>query len=337
MRQPPSDEQRRRPFTAAVSPPLSYWLKHFGLLLLGAGLGAAGMKWMSPQTNVSTEQPAGVLEVEAASDPDVSEWDTSGSTNQRSASANDSANDKVVDATVCVKTFGPGGGEACASGVSIDPQLVGIDPDQGSVVLTNFHVIAQPIAGLPVQLGGKGEVFRSQVLKQSPEFDLAVLFVPRARFPRAALADSSPAPGTPVRAIGFPNDQPLTIKDSTLLGETQNCLAVSPCLAMQQGTITNGNSGGPLVADEQVIGITEGETTDEIAIPVEQVQQFLADNLPSNNFPSDNLPPQRRSTRQFPEADRFPPQFDPNLPPMREPHYHVHPPMDEPYPPQGWL
>lgn len=329
MRQPPSDEQRRRPFTAPVSPPLSYWLKHFGLLLLGAGLGVAGMKWMSPQTNASTEQPVGALEVEASADPGVSEWDTP-------ASARDSANAKVEAATVCVKTFGPGGDEACASGVSIDPQLIGMDPSQGSVVLTNFHVIAQPIAGLPVQLGGKGEVFRSQVLKQSPEFDLAVLFVPNAKFPHAALADSSPAPGTSVRAIGFPNDQPLTIKDSTLLGETQNCLAVSPCLAMQQGTITNGNSGGPLVADEQVIGITEGETTDEIAIPVEQVQQFLSDNLPSNNFPSNNLPPERRSTRQFPEADRFPPQFDPGLPPMREPHYHV-PPMGEPYPPHGWL
>lgn len=337
MRQPPSDEQRRRPFTAPVSPPLSYWLKHLGLLLLGAGLGAAGMKWMSPQTNASTEQPAGALEVEASADPGSAEWNTSDSANQRSAPARGSANAKVEAATVCVKTFGPGGGEACASGVSIDPQLVGIDPSQGAVVLTNFHVIAQPIAGLPVQLGGKGEVFRSQVLKQSPEFDLAVLFVPKARFPQAALADSSPAPGTSVRAIGFPNDQPLTIKDSTLLGETQNCLAVSPCLAMQQGTITNGNSGGPLVADEQVIGITEGETTEEIAIPIEQIQQFLSDNASFDDTPSDYGSPERRSTRQFPAADRFPPQFDPNLPPMREPHYHVHPPMDEPYPPQGWL
>jgi hypothetical protein len=235
---------------------------------------------------------------------------------------------KVMDATVCVKTYGPSGGEACASGVAIDPQLVGIDSRQGSVVLTNFHVIAEPLPGLPVQLGGKGKIFRSQVLKRSPERDLALLFVPEAKFPSAALADSSPAAGTAVRAIGFPNNQPLTIKNSRLLGETQNCLAVAPCLAMQQGTITHGNSGGPLEADEKVIGITQGETIDEIAIPVEQVHQFL----------SENAPEQMPSARRFPLSERMPPQFEPGFPPMEEPpHYHVPPPMGAPYPPQGWL
>lgn len=328
MRQPPSDRQpyppSRSPFTTLAAPSLSYWLKHLGLLMLGVMLGVVGVKWMSPQSDTSSNQPAGALEVEAPADsPGASEWETPDARRQSSSSAND----KVVDATVCVKTFGPGGGEACASGVSIDPQLVGIDPKQGAVVLTNFHVVAQPIAGSPVQLGGKGEIFRSQVIKRSPELDLALLFVPEAKFPQAALAEASPAKGTAVRAIGFPNNQPLTIKESVLLGETQNCLAVAPCLTMRQGTITHGNSGGPLEANGKVIGITEGETTDEIAIPVEQVQQFLADDF-SGESPS---------AERYPSPDRFPPQFD-GPPPMREPHYHVPPPMSDPYyPPQGWL
>lgn len=323
MRQPPSDRQRRSPFNTLASPALAVEWRHLGWLMLGVGLGAIGMKWIFPQPNVSTRQPVGAVEVEASSDPSaVSERNRRGETVQRAT-----ANDKVADATVCVKTYGPRGEEACASGVSIDPQLVGLDSEQGSVVLTNFHVIADPIAGLPVQLGGQGEVYRSQLIKQSPEFDLALLFVPDTQFPQAALAEASPEPGTTARAIGFPNNQPLTIRDSTLIGRTQNCLAVAPCLAIEQGTITHGNSGGPLEANEQVIGIVQGETTDEIAIPIEQVQQFLADEIP------DNMP----SAERFASPDRLPPQFEPNFPPMREPHYHVPPPTGEPYPPYNWL
>lgn len=305
MKQPPPNQPSRSIFTPLFTS--STWLRYLGLLLLGAGLGAIGMKWTTPEPKAAIEQPVDVLEVEASSDSSrVSDSDTPNSITQRSSSAKD----KVAESTVCVKTFGPNGGEACASGVSIDPQLAGIDPKQGSVVLTNFHVVAAPIEGLPVQLGGKGERFNAQVIKQSPELDLALLFVPEAMFPVATLAESSPEPGTLVRAIGFPNNRPLTIKDSTLLGETQNCLAISPCLAIQQGTITNGNSGGPLEADEQVIGITQGETTDEIAIPIEQIQQFLSGEVPSFDRPSRQIDP------------RFP---------MREP-YPVPQPFEEPYP-----
>jgi S1-C subfamily serine protease len=300
MKQPP--HRPRRSILTGL-PASSIGLRYLGLLLLGAGLGAIGMKWMTPAPKTAIDQLADVLEVEADSS-DAPELEAPDPAVQRS-----SAGDKVAESTVCVKTFVPSG-EACASGVSIDPQLVGMDPTQGSVVLTNFHVVAAPIDGLPVQLGGKGDRFNSRLIKQSPELDLALLFVPNAQFPIAALAESSPEPGTAVRAIGFPNNRPLTIKNSTLLGQTQNCLAVSPCLAIQQGTITNGNSGGPLEADEEVIGITQGETTDEIAIPVEQVQQFLSGQVPSID---------RRSRQSDPRS------------PMRDP-YPFPPPFEEPYP-----
>jgi S1-C subfamily serine protease len=203
-----------------------------------------------------------------------------------------------------------GQGEGCASGVSIDPQLVGIDPATGAVVLTNYHVIADMGNRPPLQLGGKGEVFRAEIIRQSYEFDLALLFVPGVEFPTAALAEASPPQGTAVRAVGFPNNQPLTVKNSLLLGKTQDCLAIAPCLAIQQGTITFGNSGGPLESNHQVIGITQGEIADEIAIPVEQIRQFLAGEQP--DFTS--------------------PPFEPGFPPMQEPPPYFPYPVEAPYP-----
>ncbi len=107
----------------------------------------------------------------------------------------------------------------------------------------------------------------------------------------------------------------MTIKDSRLLGKTQDCLAVAPCLAIQQGTITYGNSGGPLAFNGEVVGIVQGEIADEIAIPIEQIRQFLAGELPANSRP---------------------PQFYPEFPPMSEPPpyypYHMEVPMEIPYP-----
>lgn len=218
--------------------------------------------------------------------------------------------DTVALATVCVKTRMGQGQQACASGVSIDPQLAGVDPSKGAVVLTNYHVIVGMGNRPPLQLAGRGEVYNAEILRQSPEFDLALLLVPKADFPTAPLAETSPAQGTAVRAIGFPNNQPLTVKDSSLLGKTQSCLAVAPCLALQQGTITFGNSGGPLEANGKVVGITQGEIVDEIAIPVEQIRQFL----------SGETPPASQS-----------PQGEPGFPPMGEPPYFPHPMEAPPY------
>lgn len=324
MKQPPSSsEQQQRRFTSSVSPPWSIWFKQLGLLILGVGIGAIGVKWLAPESRPSTDLSSRALEVEAAPEQ-------TGRANSESSSRPTRAlptKGDVADATVCVKTLGPNGGEACASGVAIDPQLVGLDPQQGSVVLTNFHVVAEPIAGLPMQLGGKGTVFNAELIKQSPETDLALLFVPEAKFPVAALSEVSPEAGVAVRAIGFPNDQPLTIKNSTLLGQTRNCLALSPCLAMQQGTITHGNSGGPLEANGQVIGITQGETSEEIAIPIEQVHQFLSGQLPNTADRSPQFDRRFRTNEPYPYSDR--PYFDR---PYSDHPYSDHPYSDRPYP-----
>lgn len=296
MTPPPDSSQspflnKSRPFSLA---------RTLSLLLMGVGLGTVGTFWFTSKAD-SSDAASGGRTLLNALRPSQTQADVSSAT--------------VPNATVCVKTPKGWNELACASGVSIDPQLAGIDPAQGAVVLTNYHVIANMGNRPPLQLGGKGEVFNAEIIRQSPEYDLDLLFVPRAQFPVAALAESSPGQGTAVRAIGFPNDQPLTIKDSTLLGTTQDCLAVAPCLTLRQGTITFGNSGGPLEADGRVIGITQGEIRDEVAIPVEQIRQFLSGQTAS---------PSR------------PPQFDPGFPPlrnqpMREPSPY-YPPMEEPPP-----
>ncbi len=290
---PPSDsshspfQNKPRPFSL---------LRMLSLLLLGVGLGTLGTLWFTSKADSSDAVGSGRTLLNALR-PSQAQADVPSAT--------------VPSATVCVKTPKGWNELACASGVSIAPQLAGIDPGQGAVVLTNYHVIANMGNRPPVQLGGKGEIFNAEIIRQSPEYDLALLFVPRAQFPVAALAEASPGQGTAVRAIGFPNDQPLTIKDSTLLGTTQNCLAVAPCLTLRQGTITFGNSGGPLEADGRVVGITQGEIEDEVVIPVEQVRQFLSGQPPSS------------ANRQS--------QFDPGFPPMQnqpiqEPHYY--PPVE---------
>lgn len=260
-----------------------YWLDSVSRLLLGFGLTAIALAWVvprpdssSPPSQPSAEEPSGFSKFDIQ-DPIQDLADTLGQVTGTKPETG-----SVADATVCVQGIMPDGTEVCASGVSIDPALAGVEADRGSVVVTNFHVVANTGDRPPVQLKGEGEVYNAQVIRHSPEMDLALLLVPGLEkpFPIAQLAETSPPEQVAVRAIGFPNNQALTIKDSTLLGQIQECLAIPPCLAIRQGTITHGNSGGPLEFDEQVIGINQGETIQEIAIPVEQVRQFLAGQIP---------------------------------------------------------
>jgi S1-C subfamily serine protease len=305
-------------------------LRNVAVLLFGVGIGAIGLDWLTPNSEMSgspTIAPEPAPNSSRYSEFDSPDRNTRSSASQRPTSL--SVEDEVANATVCVRGVMPDGEQVCASGVSIDPELAGVDPDQGSVIVTNFHVVANTGDRPPILLGGKGEAFNSEVIRQSPEMDLALLFIREAQLPIAALAESSPAQGTAVRAIGFPNNSPLTVRDSTLLGKTDNCLAIAPCLAIRQGTITHGNSGGPLEADGQVIGITQGETMDEIAIPVEQVRQFLAGQTPpasrrSPQFNPDYANPRRSYPGGYPGG--YPGDYPGGYPP---------PPFDVP-PPYGW-
>lgn len=309
--------RRRSVYTVPPSNRAATWLSYLGVLLFGAGITAIGLEWTRPRPELSYNSPLPPAQVERNRTVSQTPAERDTSAIERSAARRTTNSADVRSATICVVGFVPRGGEVCASGVSIDPALAGIAAAEGSVVITNYHVIANTGSQPSVKLGGEGEQYDAEVISQSPEMDLALLFVRGVSFPAADLADASPAGGTPVRAIGFPQNRPLTTKDSTLLGFTQNCLAIAPCLAIKQGTITHGNSGGPLEANGKVIGITQGETTEEIAIPVEQVRQFLAGEIPLSPVP---------------------PQFEPGYPPRPSglpPRRLVPPPFGAP-PPPGW-
>lgn len=338
---------RRQRLSFAALQQVSSGLSSVGLLLLGAGLGMIGYGLISAQTapadaskanssvaNVpiaDSSGPVGSLPVQPAPQPQQAQPKSNVPVPRTTAQTTD-----VRNATVCVKTTMPSGEDFCASGVAIDPMLAGIDPQRGSVVITNYHVVYDTNRPT-LQLGGKGEVLRAEIIRQSEEYDLALLLVPGAQFAVAPLAEASPSQGTQVRAIGFPNNQPLTVKDSRLLGQTQECLAVAPCLALEQGTITFGNSGGPLEANGQVVGITQGEIRDEIAIPVEQVRQFLAGDIPNTNRRNSG----RRGNPSYPSYPDYPPNYYPpnqgypSYPRMRRPSYPSYPPPWE-MPPYGY-
>ncbi len=343
MKRPPSDSLQR-PLLIASASAVSGGFRTLGILSLGEILGILATNWLTPEADsASPVNVANFLGLAGSSQGGETQSESRTDLSARRAESGD-----VSGATVCVKTPKGWGEQACASGVSIDPALVGIDPAQGAVVLTNYHVVADTNRP-PLQLNGRGEMFTGQIIRSSPEFDLAVLLVPGAKFPIATLAQVSPAQGTAVRAIGFPNDQPLTVKNSSLLGTTQNCLAVAPCLTLQQGTITFGNSGGPLEANGQVIGITQGEIEDELAIPVEQIRQFLAGQTPTNS-----RTPRPESYSEgysgypggypdgypggYPEGDYGEPPFNPVYPPMRQMPYPPYPPypMEAPPPYPAW-
>lgn len=320
MRYPPSrPPHRRKPFYTPSPEQFSSLLRNVAVLLFGVGIGAIGLDWLTPNSDSPSNTPTS-----APASPNSSRYsdfdnpDRSTRNPMPQQSPAQVAEDEVADATVCVRGVMPDGEQVCASGVSIDPELAGVDPEEGAVVVTNFHVVANTGDRPPILLGGKGEAYTSEVIRQSPEMDLALLFVRQVQLPFAALAETSPDEGTAVRAIGFPNNSPLTVRDSRLLGMTDNCLAIAPCLAIQQGTITHGNSGGPLEANGQVIGITQGETLEEIAIPVEQVRQFLEGQIP-------------RASNQSPQFDRGYPN-----PMMRRPPGGYPPPPYGGPPPYGW-
>lgn len=220
--------------------------------------------------------------------------------------------EQVYKAVVCVSPeFAPG----CASGTSIDPALAGIDPSQGAVVLSNAHVtVGQPRVETP-----DGTPLEAQLIRESRQLDLSLVFLPGQQLPIAPLAppDYEPEPGTPAWAIGFPvtaNRKLVISPDSVVLGMMETCLATPPCIAIEDGTITNGNSGGALVADGMLIGVTEGETIEELAIPPVHIHTFLEEVKAGGGTNPDERGSGRGADRmrQMPQrGDRPPPMLMP--------------------------
>ncbi|MGX5356938.1 MarP family serine protease [Kocuria sp. KH4] len=126
-------------------------------------------------------------------------------------------------------------------------------------VVTNAHVVAG--VAEPVVQTRDGQVHPASVVHYDPDADLAVLSAPSLQVPGLALGQD-PAPGELVAFMGYPLGGPFTVGGATVQGAALAPVpgdgAGSATMEIIQlaGEVQQGNSGGPLVAqDGTVVGV----------------------------------------------------------------------------------
>lgn len=92
--------------------------------------------------------------------------------------------------------------------------------------------------------------------------------------------------GDKVYAIGSPHGKSWTLSTATVIELNSTCAnGTSPlrCIRTPSGFLYPGNSGGPLInASGEVIGVNRAvqqSTGEGVSIPIETVQQFLAQRM----------------------------------------------------------
>jgi uncharacterized membrane protein required for colicin V production len=125
-------------------------------------------------------------------------------------------------------------------------------------VVTNAHVVAGTSA-TSVTVGGA--TYGASVVLFDPEADVAVLFAPDAQAPALTLSAEAPSRGTTGVALGFPGGGPLTVSPAAI---TANHDIAGPdiygngsyphSVVEMRADIRQGNSGGPLVIAQGVVG-----------------------------------------------------------------------------------
>ena len=158
---------------------------------------------------------------------------------------------------------------------------------EGNLILTNAHVVSDQTF-IQVRLHGRSERHRAQVVAVSHEADLALLTVPDASFfegvtplPFGELPDVQ----EDVVVYGFPKGGDTLsategvvsrIEHQTYAHSNLNLLAVQ-----LDAAVNSGNSGGPVLLDNQVVGVVMQslESADNIGymVPSPVLYRFLKD------------------------------------------------------------
>ena len=138
---------------------------------------------------------------------------------------------------------------------------------EGSLILTNNHVVAAQNADIFVVLNDKRK-FQATVVATDPIADLAILKVTEKNLPTAELGDSKALKvGEPVIAIGNPYQFSNTVTTGVISALERNLpgeqsttgQGASPTMVgiiQTDAAINPGNSGGPLVTlDGKIVGI----------------------------------------------------------------------------------
>ncbi len=133
----------------------------------------------------------------------------------------------------------------------------GAAPAGGTLILTNYHVIAHG-RDLRAELED-GRIYPTRPVAREPEFDLALLEIEARNLPAALIADSHALRvGELVMAVGHPWGQRSMVTLGLVSGlskvETTSHREID--IIRSDASLAPGNSGGPLVnASGGVIGI----------------------------------------------------------------------------------
>lgn len=160
----------------------------------------------------------------------------------------------------------------------------GQDAQTGSLILTNFHVIAH---GRQVRvILPDGSEFPAQVVAQAPEYDLALIRIPAKDLKAVKIADSRELRvGQLVYAVGHPWGQrgAVTAGMISSLGNIQPRGRKEPVPVIRSDArLAPGNSGGPLIdANGAVVGINTMIIGGDqgIALPIHIAAQFVENAL----------------------------------------------------------
>lgn len=159
----------------------------------------------------------------------------------------------------------------------------GFVPAPGQVV-TNAHVVAG--VDDPVVQTRDGRVHTAAVVHYDPAADLAVLAVPQLSVPALPLGED-PGRGDPAAVMGYPLGGPFTAGPATVQGTALTSVqdvgtgdgGTLPIIQFA-GEVEQGNSGGPLVAqDGSVAGVVFAKALeDEIgyALTLDELRDALA-------------------------------------------------------------
>ncbi len=156
-----------------------------------------------------------------------------------------------------------------------------------TTIVTNRHVVegAEVLevetsegADLTVEVADQGLLADLAVVHLSGSMDAAM-----TDLPHATLAPTNPEPGTPLRAVGYPEGGPLTVTE----GVVEDFVA-DPQLGNLSKVIRSdveihpGNSGGPAVSDRnEVVGVVyaiEVATEKSLIVPVDTLRRLLEDD-----------------------------------------------------------
>ncbi len=161
----------------------------------------------------------------------------------------------------------------------------------GNRILTNAHVV-EMASQIFVQPPHSADKFRAEVVGIAQGIDLAVIELRKeseketfhSKHPALQLNDELPAIGSTVQAIGFPmGGEQISLTEGVVsriefIGYSQDTAGLR---VQVDAALNHGNSGGPVVQGDQVVGVVFSgvESADNIGylIPVEEVNAFLTD------------------------------------------------------------